>query len=931
MDIIKSKQDKREYKYKILDNDLEVIIVYDPTTTLSGASMNVNIGYYYDPPDYNGLAHFLEHMLFMGTQKYKSENHFMDFLNKHGGSTNAYTTTESTNYHFDIQSEYFHEALDIFGQFFINPLFKKKRIIKELNAVDSEHSKNINNDGWRLNRMLNLIVDKQHPNSTFGTGSLKTLMKPNIGDIRNRLLQFYNEYYSSNLMKLVVYSNLKPKKMIDVVESIFSHIKNKNTHKLKYNIQQFNFSKKLYGIQCYKLIKMIPINDENRLNIFWQFPNLKKYYDSKPLDYIAHLLGHEGEGSIYYCLDKMGWIMNIYCGNYIHDETTILLGLHITLTKNGFKYVPTIIDTIYDYINHILKDGIKKWLYDEQKKIGQINFDYLSKIDTLDYVTNLSINMYDYPISHILYGPYYYKDYDSSVEDIITTQLLHLKKDESIVIICSKYYKNKTVKTDEIYNMKYLESINVKDYGPEFSMFDNNIQKLQLPVKNIFIPTDLSILPPIQSIKFPEMIKLNNIQIWYKKDNQFNVPKILMDVIIYNSKIYSKLKNFTKCSLFIRCLNKKMQSMAYYAMLANSSFSIDLDNEFIKFNINSYNDSINTIIDYLIKTFLTFTIDKAEYDIVVEDFKSDLNNIIYEPPRLICNEYMKEKIYNNYYNFMDILKSVDSVDYHQIKKVNAWFKENCFIRCLVQGNIYKNDVLSLISKYKPFICGEQPIDRLLLNKLNTIDLGSEEIYIRKTFNPKEPDSVIYIIFEVDNIKAGVTEDWNKKISFLLLINEILNEMFFNQLRTKQQLGYIVRSKIKSYGNIEYPLWGYSFLIQSSKYDPNELRLRIKNFVNKSGEYITSMSDVVFEKYKSSIIGKLLTPDNNLFDEYNKNLNEILTTDYIFNKNIHYADYIKNMTKNEIYEMYNLYFLDRYKRKIRIVELYSKNLLKKIDN
>ena len=55
-----------------------------------------------DPADLPGLAHFTEHMLFYASERYPTEDEYSKFVADHGGSTNAYTAGESTNYHFDV-------------------------------------------------------------------------------------------------------------------------------------------------------------------------------------------------------------------------------------------------------------------------------------------------------------------------------------------------------------------------------------------------------------------------------------------------------------------------------------------------------------------------------------------------------------------------------------------------------------------------------------------------------------------------------------------------------------------------------------------------------------------------------------------------------------------------------------------------------------
>ncbi len=65
---------------------------------MSYVSIAVNVGSFNDPPNRQGLAHFLEHMIFMGSTKYPGENDFSAHISANGGYTNAYTEFEYTNY-----------------------------------------------------------------------------------------------------------------------------------------------------------------------------------------------------------------------------------------------------------------------------------------------------------------------------------------------------------------------------------------------------------------------------------------------------------------------------------------------------------------------------------------------------------------------------------------------------------------------------------------------------------------------------------------------------------------------------------------------------------------------------------------------------------------------------------------------------------------
>lgn len=137
--LIKSISDPRLYKVVTLPNKLDCLLISDKETDKSAASLDVNVGQINDPVDRPGLAHFLEHMLFLGTKKYPDQNEYKSYISSVSGSNNAYTALRDTNYFLDCSNQGLKGALDRFSQFFIDPLFSESCVSRELHAVDSEH------------------------------------------------------------------------------------------------------------------------------------------------------------------------------------------------------------------------------------------------------------------------------------------------------------------------------------------------------------------------------------------------------------------------------------------------------------------------------------------------------------------------------------------------------------------------------------------------------------------------------------------------------------------------------------------------------------------------------------------------------------------------------------------------------------------------
>jgi Insulinase (Peptidase family M16) len=162
IEVRKKPLDERLYRALELDNGMRVLLVSDPSSSRSAAALDVNVGSFSDPREVPGLAHFCEHMSFLGTKRFPKEEEFSSYLSSHGGSSNAYTDSEDTVYYFDVNAEFTEEALDRFSQFFISPLFTQSATSRELNAIDSEHAKNINSDSFRLYQVRS-ISNLLHP------------------------------------------------------------------------------------------------------------------------------------------------------------------------------------------------------------------------------------------------------------------------------------------------------------------------------------------------------------------------------------------------------------------------------------------------------------------------------------------------------------------------------------------------------------------------------------------------------------------------------------------------------------------------------------------------------------------------------------------------------------------------------------------------
>ena len=168
----------------------------------SAAGLCIGMGSFSDPMELQGLAHFLEHMVFMGSQKYPCENEFDKFVSDHGGFDNAHTDCENTTFYFEVQRRYLAKALDIFAQFFIDPLMLQTSMEREREAVDSEYQIALPSDDNRVSQIFQSLAKSGHPMSKFMWGNKQSLTMGNVS------LKLYDFNFNFSGPKLFIFSVL---------------------------------------------------------------------------------------------------------------------------------------------------------------------------------------------------------------------------------------------------------------------------------------------------------------------------------------------------------------------------------------------------------------------------------------------------------------------------------------------------------------------------------------------------------------------------------------------------------------------------------------------------------------------------------------------------------------------------------------------------
>uniref|UniRef100_F6SU84 Nardilysin convertase n=2 Tax=Macaca TaxID=9539 RepID=F6SU84_MACMU len=807
-------------------------------TVLSAAALCVGVGSFADPDDLPGLAHFLEHMVFMGSLKYPDENGFDAFLKKHGGSDNASTDCERTVFQFDVQRKYFKEALDRWAQFFIHPLMIRDAIDREVEAVDSEYQLARPSDANRKEMLFGSLARPGHPMGKFFWGNAETLKhepKKNNIDTHARLREFWMRYYSAHYMTLVVQS----KETLDTLEKwvteIFSQIPNNGLPRPNFGHLTDPFDTPAFN----KLYRVVPIRKIHALTITWALPPQQQHYRVKPLHYISWLVGHEGKGSILSFLRKKCWALALFGGNgetgFEQNSTYSVFSISITLTDEGYEHFYEVAYTVFQYLKMLQKLGPEKRIFEEIRKIEDNEFHYQEQTDPVEYVENMCENMQLYPLQDILTGDQLLFEYKP---EVIAEALNQLVPQKANLVLLSGANEGKCDLKEKWFGTQYsIEDIENSWAELWSSNFELN-PDLHLPAENKYIATDFT----LKAFDCPETeypVKIVNTPqgcLWYKKDNKFKIPKAYIRFHLISPLIQKSAANVVLFDIFVNILTHNLAEPAYEADVAQLEYKLVAGEHGLIIRVKGFNHKLPLLFQLIIDYLAEFNSTPAVFTMITEQLKKTYFNILIKPEtlakdvRLLILEYARWSMIDKYQALMDGLSLESLLSF--VKE----FKSQLFVEGLVQGNVTSTESMDFL-KYVVDKLNFKPLKQEMPVQFQVVELPSGHHLCKvKALNKGDANSEVTVYYQ-----SGTRSLREYTLMELLVMH--MEEPCFDFLRTKQTLGYHVYPTCRNTSGI----LGFSVTVgtQATKYNSEVVDKKIEEFLSSFEEKIENLTEEAF--------------------------------------------------------------------------------------
>lgn len=326
-----------------LENGMRVILQENRNVPVVSLQIWVNVGSADERDEEAGMCHFIEHMIFKGTQKRKVREMARE-IESLGGYINAYTSYDQTVFYITIASRYAGVALDILSDAIQNSTFDPEELEREREVILEEIRMGEDDPGRRLFRQTMGTLFKRHPYRRPIIGYETTIRSIT----RDQMISFFKRWYVPDRIILVGVGNFNPHEMEQKIRELFREFKPRRQEELP-------------GIKREKEPRLNEVRSDLSYGSFKEaylhiaFPGSFLLHEDTPaLDALAHLLGG-GEAS--YLVQKIklekGLVHSISASSYTPKDPG---GFFIEASLEPEKIEETL-EAVLSEINHLAREG----------------------------------------------------------------------------------------------------------------------------------------------------------------------------------------------------------------------------------------------------------------------------------------------------------------------------------------------------------------------------------------------------------------------------------------------------------------------------------------------------------------------------------------------------------------------------------------------
>ena len=860
---VKSPIDDRDYRHVVLPNNLRAFLIHDPESDRAAAAVSVARGSDHDPQTHPGLAHFVEHMLFIATEKYPEVDGFTHFTGKHGGSRSAYTGSDRTTYHFNLKADQLPEALDRFAQFFVAPLFDPDYVEREKESIQSEYELQSKQDEWRGFAVDKRLFNPAHPTSRFNIGSLETLRGAGAPEVR----AFFEANYSADTITVAVLGPQYLDELEALVAGRFGVVVDRRLGPRPVNPPLYNPGT-LPASYAWRTVK-----NTRSLGFTFPIPPLKPHYRAKPARYLARLVGHEGPGSLHDVLSRRGWIKALYAWDNVMDEQNATFEISMTLNDAGAPHVTEIIDLTYAWMDLIRREGVAAWRYREDARLADLDFRFQDPTTPVAAVIDAAEALADYAPEDVLRHSYLMERFD---EPLIRRFLGFLTPENSLVSISGPDVEGDRTEPD---------------FGTAWrsapTMMPQPIDApLELPGPNPYLPEDLKLALEPEPPANPVLLKTGRpVETWHAPDTEFRTPTARVDLQLRAAEPFRPI-DVVLATLHTKLVNDAMNSRTYAARLAGLAHSVGPTWTGLRIYASGFHDNLAILFEDALDAFVVPALDSERFAIARTELAKVYANQQLRRPHEQVVQTIYRLLHPNMYPSDALLDAMRRVTPEMLSAWRETRLANMGATLLVHGNLLEEDASNLAALVqRPLGIVELPHVLPSARRL----AGSRRY--QHAIDHDDAAYALYIQGESDTIEERAR---------IGLIGRMLGGRYYTALRTEKQLGYVVQAYALPIARHA----GIVCVVQASKSGADEVETLTRAFLDEQRVWFRGRSEAELEEYKNGYVAALTRADRNNYDRVSRLVSGLAARVLTFDEREQLADAVVGLTPAEVADAYD---------------------------
>jgi predicted Zn-dependent peptidase len=210
------RRDTRNIRKEVLPNGLRILTEVMQEVRSVSVGIWINTGSRREPPDQNGICHFIEHMLFKGTT-HRTGEQIARSVDSIGGHLDAFTAKECVCFSTKVLDEHLPVAFDVLSDLLLNPLFKEDDIVRERGVVLEELKMDEDNPDYLVHEIFTQNFWKDHPLGKPILGTKETVRRLD----QKALWDYFRRHYAPNRMIISAAGNLEHQRVVDLVSQYY--------------------------------------------------------------------------------------------------------------------------------------------------------------------------------------------------------------------------------------------------------------------------------------------------------------------------------------------------------------------------------------------------------------------------------------------------------------------------------------------------------------------------------------------------------------------------------------------------------------------------------------------------------------------------------------------------------------------------------------